>query len=234
MSYPLPLEQLERLRSGTRRLAQQAATNESDLELLLGTAQSELRDSEATLSLAAGSLGPVGPVCDALRNQITRQTSGIEVVRRICIRARQHQLSADRLVSELAHPEAPAPLERPRHAVLVVDDSRDSREQLSAVLAEAGFLVRTAANGLEAVLAAYEIQPTVIVMDLMMPVLDGVEATRLIKAIDELRNACVIAYTATPRGAGQRAATLFTAVLQKPTAPDVIVATVQHYASRVA
>ena len=85
-----------------------------------------------------------------------------------------------------------------RHAVLVVDDYQDSREFMSMVLHNAGFIVRTATNGLEAVIAAYEMQPAVIVMDMIMPVLDGIEATRLIKAIDELRDARVIAYAAQP------------------------------------
>ena len=82
--------------------------------------------------------------------------------------------------------------------MLVVDDYHDSREFMSMVLHNAGFIVRTATNGLEAVIAAYEMQPAVIVMDVMMPVLDGVEATRLIKEIDQLRDARVIAYTARP------------------------------------
>ena len=51
------------------------------------------------------------------------------------------------------------------------------------MLVSAGFSVRSATNGLEALLAAYDLQPAVIVMDLMMPVLDGLEAARLIKAI---------------------------------------------------
>ena len=53
--------------------------------------------------------------------------------------------------------------------------------------------MRTAVNGLDALIAAYEMKPSVIVMDVTMPVLDGLEATRLIKAAEELREAKVIA-----------------------------------------
>ena len=54
---------------------------------------------------------------------------------------------------------------------------------------------RTAGNGLEALLAAYEMKPAVIVMDVTMPVLDGIEATRLIKATEGIRESKVIAHT---------------------------------------
>ena len=96
------------------------------------------------------------------------------------------------------------------------------------LLVSAGFSVRSAANGLEALLAAYDLQPAVIVMDLMMPVLDGMEAARLIKAIDELRGTHVIAYTARqPLPTSE----LFTAILRKPSPPDIVVDTVKRWAS---
>ena len=114
------------------------------------------------------------------------------------------------------------------HAVLVVDDYADSRESLAMVLHNAGFIVRTASNGLEAVIAAYEMRPAVIVMDVMMPVLVGIEATRLIKAIDELHDACVIAYTAKHSLDPKTSEELFAAVLKKPASPDVVVAAVQR------
>ena len=79
--------------------------------------------------------------------------------------------------------------------MLVVDDIQDVRDLVAYVLRDAGFLVRTAVNGLEALIAAYEMQPAVIVMDVTMPVLDGIEATRLIKATEGIREAKVIAYT---------------------------------------
>ena len=74
-------------------------------------------------------------------------------------------------------------------AVLVVDDYGDIREIVADLLQNAGFIVRTAADGVEALLAAYEMRPSVIVMDVSMPVLDGLEATRLIKACAVTRDA---------------------------------------------
>ena len=60
--------------------------------------------------------------------------------------------------------------------MLVVDDAEDLLELVAYVLRDAGFVVRTAVNGVEALFAAYEMQPAVIVMDMKMPLLDGIEA----------------------------------------------------------
>ena len=57
----------------------------------------------------------------------------------------------------------------PITAVLVVDDIEDARVLVAETLLQAGFLVRTAENGLDALIAAYEWQPAVIVMDITMP-----------------------------------------------------------------
>ena len=88
-----------------------------------------------------------------------------------------------------------SPRLRPR--VLVVDDSDTSRETTATILEEAGFDAMTANNGLEAVIVAYYARPSVVLMDVTMPVLDGLEAARLIKASPVTRDMKVIAYTAT-------------------------------------
>jgi two-component system, cell cycle response regulator DivK len=121
--------------------------------------------------------------------------------------------------------------ERRPNAVLVVDDYDDVRQLVARVLQNAGFVVRTAANGLEGLLAAYEMRPRVIVMDVTMPVLDGIQATRLIKANEATRHARVIAYTGSPSLDEMLVQTLFAAVLPKPATPDAVLATVQHLAS---
>jgi CheY-like chemotaxis protein len=115
-------------------------------------------------------------------------------------------------------------------AVLVVDDVEDVRDLVALVLRNAGFVVRTAANGLEGLLTAYEMRPDVIVMDLTMPVLNGLEATRLIKATHATRESKVIAYT----GNGSIPPPLerwFVAIVSKPSPPDVVLAAVQNAVS---
>jgi CheY-like chemotaxis protein len=108
------------------------------------------------------------------------------------------------------------------NGVLVVDDYSGVREFLAQLLEDAGFVVRTAANGLPALIAAYEMRPRVIVvMDVSMPVLDGIEATRAAR---------VITYTGNPSLDDSPTRTLFAAVLTKPATPGAVLAMVQHVA----
>ena len=157
---------------------------------------------------------------------------GARAARQLLVGAREQHLAAARLLTHVDGDRAARAAHRgpTRNAVLVVDDYDEVREIVAEVLRTAGFVVRTAANGLEALIAAYEMRPQVIVMDVTMPVLDGVEATRLIKASDATRHARVIAYTGNPLRHESLADKMFSAVLQKPATPDVVVATVRHVA----
>jgi CheY-like chemotaxis protein len=72
----------------------------------------------------------------------------------------------------------------PSPRLLVADDDPELREALVEMLEALGFVViGRAADGAEAVAIAQELRPDVILMDLRMPSLDGIEATRQIKAI---------------------------------------------------
>ncbi|MEL6384620.1 MAG: histidine kinase dimerization/phospho-acceptor domain-containing protein [Cyanobacteria bacterium J06626_18] len=74
---------------------------------------------------------------------------------------------------------------QPRHRILVVDDQPDNRSALSQLLTQVGFDVCEAANG-EAAIAAYQqYRPHLIWMDMRMPVMDGYEATRCIRELEE-------------------------------------------------
>ncbi len=73
---------------------------------------------------------------------------------------------------------------KPGWRVLIADDSRHVRQELSALLPLAGDIeiVGQAADGVEALRLVEALQPQVVLMDLEMPVLDGYEAARQIKA----------------------------------------------------
>jgi len=77
--------------------------------------------------------------------------------------------------------------------ILVVDDSADSVAMLSLDLQQEGYRVVTATNGEEAISVACCTQPNLILMDISMPRLDGLGATRRMRELDELRDVPVIA-----------------------------------------
>ena len=80
--------------------------------------------------------------------------------------------------------------------ILVVDDYSDNRTLLSAWLRAKGFKVVEAGDGKEGVLQANRSHPDLILMDLAMPELDGVEATRQIRERHSLARTPIFAITA--------------------------------------
>jgi CheY-like chemotaxis protein len=90
---------------------------------------------------------------------------------------------------------------RRRHragVVLVVDDTSDTRDMYSLYLTGRGFKVPTARDGLSGIEAAGTHRPDVIVMDLSMPGLDGIETTRRLKADPRTSQIPVLILTAYP------------------------------------
>ena len=80
--------------------------------------------------------------------------------------------------------------------LLLVEDNAESREGLSRHLARQGFAVLTAVDGQQGVAAARAEAPDLILMDMSLPVLDGWEATRQLKADPDTHKIPVIALTA--------------------------------------
>lgn len=66
--------------------------------------------------------------------------------------------------------------------ILVVDDDQGVRDSLARALGYSGYEVHTAADGLEALAALSSYRPDAVIMDVMMPRLDGLETTRMLRA----------------------------------------------------
>jgi two-component system cell cycle response regulator DivK len=79
--------------------------------------------------------------------------------------------------------------------ILVVEDQEDNRQILRDLLANAGYRLTEAENGEQALAAVEQQPPDLILMDIQLPVLDGYEATRRIKANPSLRTIPIIAVT---------------------------------------
>lgn len=80
--------------------------------------------------------------------------------------------------------------------ILLVDDEPDILEIVGYNLSQEGYQISTATNGKEAVTLAKKELPQLIIMDVMMPEMDGVEATEAIRKIPELQNTIITFLTA--------------------------------------
>jgi CheY-like chemotaxis protein len=227
MSLRFPPDQFADFRDDAQLLIRGTGDHEGQLEALVAASDGDVRHAKAAISHAADL--DLDDVRHLLVAQLQRSAASAATARRLCASAHQQHAAACRLMKHLGG-DGDAATQCPNAAVLVVDDHGDVREVVARILQDAGFVVRTAANGLEALIAAYEMRPGVIVMDVAMPVLDGLEATRLIKAGEATRDARVIAYTGNPSFEDTPTRTLFAAVLKKPSPPSVVLATVQHVA----
>lgn len=156
----------------------------------------------------------------------------LETLRELCMSAREQRQMAEalraRLLGNIAAPNTEHALRRP--LVLIVDDSPDNRDMASMLLETSGFDTITAGNGLEGVIVAHYTRPAVVIMDVSMPVLDGLQATRLLKASQVTHHINVIAYTAKMLLDDAPQAGLFAEVLKKPASPEAIVGVVQRFA----
>lgn len=76
--------------------------------------------------------------------------------------------------------------------ILIVDDEADIREFISYNLRREGYDVYTASDGEQAVAAAIELRPHLILMDMMMPKMDGRQACEAVRRVPELRDTMIV------------------------------------------
>jgi CheY-like chemotaxis protein len=113
--------------------------------------------------------------------------------------------------------------------ILVVDDMEDNRDLVSIVLERAGYEVALAIDGLDAVDRARAVRPSLILMDLAMPNMDGFDATVAIRAIPELASVPIVALSAfADKVSVQRALSVgCNGAIAKPCTPETLLEAVE-------
>jgi len=118
--------------------------------------------------------------------------------------------------------------------ILVVDDFGPARELYVNVLQTAGYRVEEAANGEEAVEKGLKFQPKLLLMDLLLPGMDGWEVIRRLKGDERTSGLPVVVITGAPRDARASEAQIAEcgAYLTKPIFPDALLRTVSDLLNR--
>ena len=113
--------------------------------------------------------------------------------------------------------------------VLVVDDDTPTREAYAEFLQECGYDVVKAAHGGEAILHVYQHHPDLVLLDISMPVLDGVETAESLRERIPHAELRILGVTGSATGAKQaRMAELCDDVIIKPCAPEEIASRINH------
>ena len=112
--------------------------------------------------------------------------------------------------------------------VLIVDDNLDAAQSFAAFVEIAGYQVRIAADGLQALEAAAEFGPDAVVLDIGLPRLDGYEVARRLRQLEGLRDVVLIAVTGYGRAADRERAMAagFDAHFVKPVEPSALLASI--------
>ncbi len=122
-----------------------------------------------------------------------------------------------------------------KYKILLVDDEPDILEFVGYNLRKEGFQVHTAQNGSEAIKMAEELYPHLILLDVMMPEMDGIETCEEIRRHDKLKNTLIAFLTA--RGEDYSQIAGFDAggddYITKPIKPKVLVSRVKALLKRV-
>lgn len=111
-----------------------------------------------------------------------------------------------------------------KQKVLVIDDVAYNRQLVVGYLENNNLLIYEAENGALAIEAARNYQPDLIFMDLRMPVMDGYQATRILKQDPDLKNIPVVALTAsTMKSQNEDPEKLFSGILHKPVKKQALI-----------
>ena len=115
--------------------------------------------------------------------------------------------------------------------ILVVEDQEDNRQILRDLLSNAGYEMFEAEDGEQALVAAAAHLPDLILMDIQLPILDGYEATRRIKADPALKSIPIIVVTSYALSGDEEKARAAgcDAYVSKPYSPRALLAKIREY-----
>ena len=119
--------------------------------------------------------------------------------------------------------------------ILVVDDDLDIIEILKYNLSNSGYFVKSASNGIKAIKKAKKFLPDIILMDVMMPEMSGIEACSEIRKIDQLRNTIIIFLSARSEDYTQISAYDAGAddYISKPVKPKILLKKISNIAKKI-
>jgi len=112
--------------------------------------------------------------------------------------------------------------------VLVVDDEFGVAEVLDAILTDEGYRVITAANGRQALARIAEQRPDLVLLDYMMPILDGVAVLRALSADPKAHDLPIVVMSALPEESVSTETKHYSAFLRKPFRITTVLAAVAH------
>jgi two-component system, OmpR family, alkaline phosphatase synthesis response regulator PhoP len=115
-------------------------------------------------------------------------------------------------------------MEKSDYRILLVDDETDTLEFISYNLAKEGYEIHQSLNGMDAVIQAGKILPHLILLDVMMPGLDGLETCRELRKNDQLDQTVIVFLTARgdhSRSEGYKAGANY--YMTKPISPEVLI-----------
>jgi len=116
--------------------------------------------------------------------------------------------------------------------ILVVDDELGSAEVLSLILEEEGYRAFCAVNGQLALIQARDVVPDLVIVDYMMPLMNGAEFARALRADAQFANTKIILNSGLPEVAIRDHFDGYDAFLRKPFKVETLLALVQQFIGR--
>ena len=115
--------------------------------------------------------------------------------------------------------------------VLLVEDEQSAADVLVTILEFEGFSVKTAANGKRAIEMLDDVRPELIITDYMMPIMNGIEMIKAVRAMPEYADIPILMTSAVSEEALRKHASILSAFLRKPFQIEILLGTIRRLLS---